>query len=352
MIKIFKIRTPKAALVIVLIGCLVFSYFKWALYISNDANDILNELESEGYINKELTDGITQLGEPGIEFALAILRSNDINESYVIYFGEYIRADYQKPTVMTYLTKPTHMFNIVKEINKEGRWVIGENSNNAVTGIILWLVWFGEFLIICAPAIAVAMMRANHPFIEADNNWAEKYNGNLLLLSNEAEQYKEFLKTSPNKLLDVPSLRDIPETDWYCQVEFLHSSDFEENYLTVNNMKYDSKSKKHTASTIVNKVPVNKGFLTELFLHCGVNPPFDINNFEHQKSNQDNIIQQSLDLETPLNQNETSGDMMGVGVKKNRPVLQHSKYDEHQSQGIEEKTNEEYEDDVGNEWKI
>ena len=58
----------------------------------------------------------------------------------------------------------------VEIINEIGVWAIGDSSA-PVNGVMLWIVWAGEFLIMLVTAIAVAAIRPRTPFSEEHGAW-------------------------------------------------------------------------------------------------------------------------------------------------------------------------------------
>ena len=243
MIKHFKVHNPKLAMAAVILGCLIFSYFKWAVYVSGD----------------QMEQWLHMLAYGG----------ND---------------GYQAPNAMWYMARPAELFKSIARINEEGRWSISTRTSNTdtyYTGAVLALVWIMEFVLICLPAIGIALTRATHPFIESENKWAVKEPGNSALhFGKELKAHKKQLKRNPEIIFDVPPIPVNGTTHDYCAVDFYHSSDYSENYITIKSMTYNNSSKLYVPSVLANNVKVDKEFLFRLHQYCSVEPPFDASEFE------------------------------------------------------------------------
>ncbi|MDR2560050.1 MAG: hypothetical protein LBC86_11005 [Oscillospiraceae bacterium] len=219
-VKLFKIKSLVPAVAVVVLGCLAFTYFKWALYVATDArNELggLNEEEKyiytiwfeilsneftneEGIIYSNLEEIIEDMqnfsaydygildndfiwwlwGEDPAAFNSREIRylqgisyyemmefdvdfgtspriaANEIREiigsSGFVYIRHYSEHN-ETPTVIHYATRPAELIDAIIRINGEGRWTWDDNQ---VTGVLLWLVWFAEFLIICGYAVIAA----------------------------------------------------------------------------------------------------------------------------------------------------------------------------------------------------
>jgi hypothetical protein len=215
-ISLFKIKIMSLSLVVVIIGCLGFTYFKWALYVAADFDDfhgsrsgihytgwyseLFNEdftdENGEPYTEEQLRliidemretsvyDYYKEIGETDRLNALSIDETRDLASiSYYEYRGyiqsleglstpsatvtaavravldEYNSSRYSYYCDLTqsgeisgtfYMENPVRLFDVVKRINAEGRW---EYDDITVSGGLLWIVWFLEFLLICSPAI-------------------------------------------------------------------------------------------------------------------------------------------------------------------------------------------------------
>jgi hypothetical protein len=209
-IKLFKIKSLAPALLAVVIGCLVFTNFKWALYVARDssnefstsyigwyfvnyADDFLDEggnLLSDAELEKIVTDmramsafeykiAYEQEELWGLEFwsaeDLQFLKSitfydymehpqylsngtvpqvvqaikDEYSYSWFLYY-RYIAEHGDFPTAIYYMTNPGELFEVISRINSEGRWAY---NDNVVEGTLLRIVWLIEGLLICIFAV-------------------------------------------------------------------------------------------------------------------------------------------------------------------------------------------------------
>ncbi|MCL2634373.1 MAG: hypothetical protein FWD34_07680 [Oscillospiraceae bacterium] len=134
MVKLLKDYHPKLTFAFTSLGCLVFTYFKWGLYVSADA----------------------------------------------------------EVSLISCLINPFALIDRIILINAEGRWM----HNSAVyKENLLWVVWAAEFLIICVPAVIVAVKTASRPkpFINTDTS-IPYYNASFIPgtpISNDANPNSE-----------------------------------------------------------------------------------------------------------------------------------------------------------------
>jgi hypothetical protein len=263
MVGFFKVVSFKKAMAVVILGCLLFSYYKWALYVANDAEEslvignaseylaqftnIMNpnpaldedemmevlvrmttlsayEFESgerwwDDYV-KNLTDEEIQMlrdysyyelyysdyfGEiPAAahtdeklmkEFLEDILRQIK-NESHYAYVLHLIENRWDFPSAIWYMINPVKLFDVVMQINEEGRWFIyneGDDINNIdnVRGQRLALIWLGEFLLICVPMISVTIKRVRHNDITGFVHLSEEDKDRMRAREAYSAMYKE-----------------------------------------------------------------------------------------------------------------------------------------------------------------
>jgi hypothetical protein len=240
-IKLFKIKSVIPAVAMVVLGCLVFTYFKWALYVAQDADKSFSYVDEEGLyssvlfyriINNEFTDAnnvpydleatISDMQQftayeygilentyywglwginpavfdrrdirhfQGISYYEALLLNEEFGNAprtaamalqqyfdsteyaYVGYFYEH--ESY--PTAVYYMQSPAVLIDTIIRINGEGRWTLDDRQ---VTGIMLWLVWLAEFIIICGYAVIAAPKAINKlDAVNQQDVQAAEYNG-------------------------------------------------------------------------------------------------------------------------------------------------------------------------------
>jgi hypothetical protein len=224
-VKLFKIKSMLPAIAMVVLGCLAFTYFKWALYVAMDANREFNSVE-EDFLNSALmyqmlvsNDFTDANGQPYTNLDEIIsdmqnfsaydygilnnevywwlwdvdpntLSRRDIRDlqsysyydwmGYSIDFGTNIRLavdnlnDYLLSSGYTYIEyylehgeTPTVAYYATRPAKLFD--VITRINNEGrwsyderdVTGVLLWIVWIAEFFIICGYAVVAAPKAIN-----------------------------------------------------------------------------------------------------------------------------------------------------------------------------------------------
>jgi len=187
MIGFFKIENVVAAGIVVAIGCLCFSYFKWGLYLANDYGDFLKNEDAEDFLGlceyadenfadplhkpysessikdilADMGDEYTYFGDTREEAAenISALMNDD---SWYGYYCDLRDSDWNDPSAVYYMSRPAAMFSRIRQINIEGRW---EFSGNTVSGVLYALAWFVEFLLMCVPAVYMAIKGASNVYV-------------------------------------------------------------------------------------------------------------------------------------------------------------------------------------------
>lgn len=346
LISVMKIRSQSSALIGIIIGCLVFNIFKWALYVKWD-NDKIYEDKSAFEVCEFEYDFADADGniydDKTIEAYMGVLKSTNAYEyfeatydggasryiqdikayngsdftieelkdtsSFDFFYKDYVKKgkeldsikeaydmDYIEyateylgnyPTVAYLITHPSEFIDNIKFINMYGRWTVGNSyssqnnsvnssQNNNVKGIFLWLVWLGELLLICIPAILIAFRRAARPFIEYENDWAEinDSDGFMLRAPANGKIAGNNFKANPFSVLANEHLITRPGTASFMKIKLYHSKDYEENYADLLIKNYNPKNKNYNEQTLAKYVFVSKSFVYNFFKHCGQPVPF------------------------------------------------------------------------------
>jgi len=173
-----KINNAAKAAGVVLLGCVCFNYFKWALFLANDSRSVINGAEFESYerfceyIDMTYTNS---KNEPYSDAAIAELTKIDYtdfnvetpreaaiivtetlnNSSGYGYYRDMCRLKGKKPSTLYYMFRPAAMFERIGQINYERRWVFGETRYESSLGLTAY--WIGEFLLICCITVVTAI---------------------------------------------------------------------------------------------------------------------------------------------------------------------------------------------------
>lgn len=88
-------------------------------------------------------------------------------------YGFYTNFAGRFEETMILLVRPGLVFEVINEINYYGVWGIGE-SGDAITGVLLTIIWILEFLIIAACSLIIPAIQLNRPFSDEANGWYTK----------------------------------------------------------------------------------------------------------------------------------------------------------------------------------
>lgn len=217
-IKLGKIRNMKIALLLAVFSGLFAIYMQWVIF------DVLI------------------LSEKGFTFNL---NSEDIE----ILFKDFILV----------FTHPNILINDIIVLNQYGTFSI--ESGNPISGILLWAVWFGEFLVIIIPAIFIVKNGVvSEPFSEVEDKWMEKRNDSIVIsyVPDKDKLIREFDSNNFEVLNRRISKYD---SETYAEVIVYELPKESLQYITINNIvitKNKSKKEKVTKIPVIKKYPILK----------------------------------------------------------------------------------------------
>ena len=216
---VFKIRNRTLAIAVSVIGILIYTYVKWAAFVS------------------------------------------------YAYEGSFTTI------LPELLLNPIDMLDRIKLINEVGTWSFGRDGE-AVTGIFLAIIWILEFVIYAGLHLYVLGDKANDPFIEKDNKWSKKFDAKFIFRDFDVEANRASIENDPGFLLTyLEAPGNIPNTG-HVEAEFYHSSDFSENYLNVNRIVINDPSKNNRdEKKIIKRLAVSKDFVSNLLTQNGMSFP-------------------------------------------------------------------------------
>ena len=335
-VKVYKIRHPGLAIAATLIAMFFVYIFHWCVYVSRDydknvydymktqnaANYYIgasdSEIEADGYetiIAYLKNTSITRLTftsrekeyftskqesnyKKGVsvwdfyefdkvlgttnEEAVASLKAMKGKNAYTFYY-EY--RNQPKHTIGYLLVHPGDLWEDIRDINKVGRWTMrssrssfssnrNSTTNNNVNGIMLWITWFGELLLMFIPAAAIVYYKAATPFIEQDNDWAltdkprlsfkfiDPYPGN----NSGEKQFKTIFMNDIDSLFSLqPLMPQMGQLNTMYIVSYCHSRNYSENYLSINHIRItNAKNNQRATSNIVKNVLVDADYIATL----------------------------------------------------------------------------------------
>lgn len=199
---------------------------------------------------------------------------------------KYLYEERELPTRSTFwlMAHPGTLMQDIKDINEVGRWSIrnrryggyrNTDDYNAVNGIILWLVWLGELLILCAPAVSMVYTTSNAPYIEGEDDWAvtDKNPPNFMFEDNYPDKQasmgivKSEIIKNPEYLFSMKAISVIDLVpDRYYKVTFSHSKYYDEVYITVTYSVMTNPRKNQRNNTdIIKFMRVDADYLATLY---------------------------------------------------------------------------------------
>ncbi|MBN1891916.1 MAG: hypothetical protein JW780_03980 [Clostridiales bacterium] len=204
-----KIRNSALAVAVSSVGILVFTYVKWAAFISYH-----------------------------------------IQGSYTFVLPDLLR-------------NPFYLLEKIIQLNEFGTWSIGE-SGNMVNGVILAIVWLFEFIIYAFIHLILIYAKTTNPFIEKENAWAKQHKSTFYLRVFDVKRNVSEIEKDPKFLLEQLEKKQYAETGNHVELQLFHSADFSENYINVSEMTVNSKNGK-SGRRIIKNLSVSRDFVRELF---------------------------------------------------------------------------------------
>lgn len=338
-VKKLKLRNPVMALISLGLGLLIANYAKWAIYVSHDYDSLYYKTMKDTtaykyYLGSDsdyseyydsIEEFISSFKEAPASLYLAEMSDDEIsllsdeeldslqNDSIWDYFDfddilgkdastvekslekskEMNAYDFtfeyreMKPKTVGYLMiHPVEMFKDIQEINRVGRWSYRASRTSSysttVNGVILWIVWLGELLILTIPAIVIVRTTSSFPFIESENRWAEKFDNEDVFRFSDHDNsgtivsptmLKQRLSQSPDCILDLQPAD--PKSTFYYTVTYCHSLNYDENYITVKHTQITSKGKNNqkNTNTLSQFILVDADYIATLYGIVGVQAP-------------------------------------------------------------------------------
>lgn len=137
------------------------------------------------------------------------------------------------------ILSPQLFWESICYINENNFW--GFIAEAPVTGPLLWLIWIGEIVVIGIPLFALLIDRLEMPFIDRDDDWAEKCTHIAIFSSFNVRASKSAIEADPDILLKEPLLPYPPVGESYVSGEVFQSKDGNENYLLLTEYNINSK---------------------------------------------------------------------------------------------------------------
>ncbi|MFK7747848.1 MAG: hypothetical protein AB8B65_05635 [Kordia sp.] len=196
--------------------------------------------------------------------------------SWIIWVYYHLNASpYIDITHLELLESPEALWDVIWKINEQGTWGIGRNANAYLSGRLLTTVWGIEAIAFIGTPIFFAFTKANDPYLEEDDNWADTtkigpfefiFDNEILKKQLEAKNYEPLLAMGP-ALNDQQKSHAI--FTLYHNKKRTHGKEF---YLSVSNMKerIDKKGQLNfDEKRIINSIRIPKDVGTQLIAKIG-----------------------------------------------------------------------------------
>lgn len=189
------------------------------------------------YIAKDLKIANKYLGS--IACGIGFICFNIVKWAIYIY-NTFQYTDYPfLQTIKEIILSPSFFWDSICYINENNFW--GLISDMPITGLLLWLIWIGEIVLIALPLFALLLERIEAPFIERDNDWAEKCTNVAIFSSFDVRSSISAIEANPAILLNEPLLPCPPSGENYVLGEVFQSKDGNDNYLLLTEYNINSK---------------------------------------------------------------------------------------------------------------
>ena len=191
-IKLGKVRNPKVAAILGLLGGLIALYFSWVIWV----------------------DLVFNIGESYGTDRIGITTSN-------VKFKELLELAFQ----------PGFLFDTILEINKVGTWGI---RTATVSGTLLFVFWFIEALIILVIATILPYFSSKKPFCEFNNEWFKEIKLPSFNFIEDTQSIISSLESNDRNSFDTIESESNSENKSH-SIFTLYSSQKGESYLSIEN---------------------------------------------------------------------------------------------------------------------
>jgi len=145
----------------------------------------------------------------------------------------YVRSSFNLNTFFTTILHPATMLNIILELNNTGTINI---KHDVISGVLLWLVWLFEAMIIIVIPLLSAPVCASEPFSEMNNTWMDKLeNAKHHLFVEDPAGLKAALESRNYESINLLKA-DVPAHDKYSFITTFSSAGDNDCYLSIENV--------------------------------------------------------------------------------------------------------------------
>jgi hypothetical protein len=141
--------------------------------------------------------------------------------SWVIWLSIVITGEDFSISSLTLAADPLHLWEILQAVNERGVWTIGGHGSSSsnkepVSGLLLWLCWGGEALIVLGGATKAAWaVLSAHPFCESCLTWCAEEQGVASIRATESEEIKRRFEAKDFMYMKTVGPMERGDLDWY-----------------------------------------------------------------------------------------------------------------------------------------
>jgi len=155
--------------------------------------------------------------------------------------GMWVRSSFNLSGFWYILTHPDILFQAMLSLNDAGTFTL---KHNTVSGILLWVVWVIEALIVIgAPMLFSLSGRSTSPFSEQNDQWMEERNveGKLKTVTDPDQMIRELNTGNLKSLKDFLPADDLSND--YTTLRVYESPGDPVNYISVTNVSHKADKK-------------------------------------------------------------------------------------------------------------
>ena len=190
---------------------------------------------------------------------------------WVVWLFALLRRGNEDVNLVSMLSQPTEIWDLVLDVNRLGAWTIGKNGN-PVTGIFLWVVWAGEALMIFGVPIAIVCNAIAKPFCEECETWCKEQKAIAVLSVDDAESLRGRMEAKEFAYLERIGPAPLGAGQWTQLDLYVCPNCGKTTTLTVSEVteRVNRKGEKSTSTkTFVNKLLLDPAQTETLRQTCG-----------------------------------------------------------------------------------
>ncbi|GMU23024.1 MAG: hypothetical protein AMXMBFR13_31080 [Phycisphaerae bacterium] len=110
---------------------------------------------------------------------------------------------------------PKVLWSMILAINERGVWSIGRRSSENVTGLVLWVVWAAEAMIVFGATLLAVGKVLSRPFCEQCQKWCRPAGADVLVATGQLSELKQRMEAKDFTCLQQLGAKPTDATAWY-----------------------------------------------------------------------------------------------------------------------------------------